>query len=79
LRKQENQNKGEKMKKAISIFVALVMIGSLCLGCRKADKSKPEAAEQPKESSAQKWEPETAKQPEGHSADDGHDHSGHNH
>ena len=67
------------MKKAISMLVALMMIGGLCAGCRKADKSKPEAAEQAKQSSAQKWEPETAKQPEDHKADDGHDHSGHNH
>lgn len=51
------------MKKAVSIFAILVMITGLCAGCGKADRSEPEAAKQPK----------------AHSADDGQDHSGHNH
>ena len=51
------------MKKTISMLVALVMIGGLYTGCTKADNPKIEAAEQLKESRA----------------DDGQDHSGHNH
>ena len=51
------------MKEAISMFAALVIIAGLCVGCGKADKSEPEAVEQPK----------------AHNADDGQDHSGHNH
>ena len=62
--KQENQdNEGGKMKEAISMFAALAIIAGLCVGCGKADKSEPEAAKKPK----------------AHSADDGQDHSGHNH
>ena len=67
------------MKKAVSMFTALVMIAGLCVGCGKADNSEPEAVEQPKASTAKSWEPETAKQPAGHDVNDGHDHSGHNH
>ncbi len=51
------------MKKAISMFISLVMIGGLYAGCTKADKPKIEAAEPVK----------------AYSADDGQDHSGHNH
>jgi len=67
------------MKKAVSMFAALVMIAGLCVGCGKADKSEPKAVEKPKARNAKSWEPETAKQPEAHDVNDGHDHSGHNH
>jgi len=69
------------MKRVISMFAILVMIGGLCAGCKdkKADKSKPEATQQSQESNAKDWEPETSKQPTAHSDEDGHDHSGHDH
>ena len=73
------------MKEAIRMFAALAIIVGLCVGCGNADKSEPGAVEQPKASNAKDWEPETAEEPEtakkpkAHSADDGQDHSGHNH
>jgi len=51
------------MKKAIILFISLMMIGGLYTGCTKADTPKIEAAEQVKT----------------YNADDGQDHSGHNH
>ncbi len=73
------------MKKVISMFAILVMIGGLCTGCKgkDADKSKPEATQQSQESNAKDWEPETSKKPT-NSTQGGHDtsvgdHSGHNH
>jgi hypothetical protein len=63
LSKQRKQNIGEKMKRVISTFITLLMLGGLYAGCTKADKPKIEAAEQVK----------------AFSADDGQDHSGHNH
>ena len=48
------------MKKTMSMRAALVMVLSLCAGCGKADKPKPEAPEQPTKSNAKKWEPEAA-------------------
>ena len=69
------------MKKVISMFAILVMIGGLCAGCKdkEADNPKPEATQQSQESNAKDWEPETSKQPTTHSDEDGHDHSGHDH
>lgn len=67
------------MQKSVRMFAVLGMIAGLCVGCGNADKPEPEETEQPKASSTNNWEPETAEMPEGHSADDGHDHSGHNH
>ena len=69
------------MKKLMSMFAVLVMIGVLCAGCTKEDKPKPEATKQSKESSAKKWEPETASQPATRDSHEGHDHGpgGHDH
>ena len=74
------------MKKVISMFAILVMIGGLCAGCKdkEAEKPKPEATQQSQEGNAKDWEPETSKQPTTNSTQGGHDtsvgdHSGHNH
>ena len=74
------------MKKVISMFAILVMIVGLCTGCKDkdADKSKPEATQQSKESNAKDWEPETSKKSTTNSTQGGHDtsvgdNSGHNH
>ena len=69
------------MKKVISMFAILVMIGVLCAGCK--DK-KAEATQQSQESNAKDWEPETSKKSTTNSTQGGHDtsvgdHSGHNH
>ncbi len=66
------------MKKVISTFTILVIIGGLCTGCEKkeADKPKPEATQQSQESNAKNWEPETSTTD---SSQDGHDHSGGDH
>ena len=75
------------MKKVISMFVVLMMIGLLCAGCNKTETSKPGAAEQEKakveKKDAKNWEPETKKEPapaatSGHDPNVG-DHTGHNH
>ena len=78
-KRNPKDNTGGKMKKAMSMFAASVMIAGLCAGCGKADKSEPKAAEQPKTNNAKNWKPETAKQPKAHNVNDGQDHSGHNH
>ena len=74
------------MKKVISMFAILVMIGGLCAGCKgkEADKPKPEATQQSQESDAKDWEPETSEETTTNSPQDGHDpsvgdHSGHDH
>ena len=69
------------MKKVISTLAILVMIGTLCIGCKDkaADKPNPEATKQSTSSDAENWEPETSQQPTTHSAEDGQDHSGHDH
>ncbi len=71
------------MKKVISMFAILVMIGALCAGCKKvADKPIPEATQQSQESDAKNWEPETSEETTTNSPQDDHghdDHSGHNH
>ncbi|RKX37965.1 MAG: hypothetical protein DRP64_16530 [Verrucomicrobia bacterium] len=67
------------MKKVISMFAILVMIGGLCASCEKdANQPKPEATQQSQESDAKDWEPETSEQSTDDSHD-GHDHSGHDH
>ena len=73
------------MKKVISMFAILVMIGGLCTGCKnkETDKPKSEVTQQSEESNAKDWEPETSEQPtdnshDGHDHDAG-DHSGHDH
>ena len=74
------------MKKVISMFAILVMIGGLCTSCKdkEADKPKPETTQQSQESNTKDWEPETSKQSTTNSTQGGHDHSagdhsGHNH
>lgn len=65
------------MKKAIRVGVALAVLAAVCMGCGKQEAPVPETAkEKPR---TENWEPESVDMPEGHSADDGHDHSGHNH
>jgi len=81
------------MKKIISMFAVLMMIGALCVGCEKTGTATPGAAEQQKkkveENNAKNWEPETKKEPAtkkaaaapatgGHDPNVG-DHTGHNH
>ena len=52
------------MKKVISLFAVLMMIGVLCVGCNKTETSKPdEAAPKVEKDNAQNWEPETKKEP----------------
>ena len=69
------------MKKVISMLAILVMIGALSAGCKdkQADKPSPEATKQSTKSNDQNWEPQTSEQPTTHSAEDGHDHSEHDH
>ena len=74
------------MKKVMSMFAILVMIGGLCTGCKdkEADKPNPEATQQSQESNAKDWEPEMSEEPTTNSPEDDHDHStgdhsGHNH
>jgi uncharacterized protein YxeA len=72
------------MKKVISIFAILVMIGGLCTGCKnkETDKPKPEVTQQSEESKAKDWEPETSEQSTTDSTQGEHDHgdhSGHDH
>ena len=69
------------MKKVISMFAMLVMIGVLFAGCKDADKPKPEAEKQSKKSTDKNWKPETASQPAANDEHKGHDHGpgGHDH
>ncbi len=74
------------MKKIISMLAILVMIGGLFAGCKakEADKTEPEATQQPQQSDSKDWEPETSKQSPTNSPQGGHDpsvgdHSGHSH
>ena len=68
------------MKKVMSMFAILVMIGVLSAGCKKeADKPEPEATKQSQESNAKDWEPETSEETTTDSPQDGHDHSGGDH
>ncbi len=79
------------MKRVISMFVVLMMVGALCVGCKKADTATPKPAGQPTEkkvdvegNNAKNWEPETKKETPppttgGHDPHDGHDHTGHSH
>ena len=61
------------MKNTTLIAMGLVALAGCCAGCGKAEKPEPEAATTTEE---ENWEPETVTLPEGHTADDGHDHSG---
>jgi len=73
------------MKKVISMFAILVVIGGLCTGCKdkEADKPKPETTQQSQESNTKDWEPETSEEttnsPQGGHDTSVGDHSGHNH
>ena len=82
------------MKKVMSMFAVLMMIGALCVGCEKTGTATPKAAEQQKKkveeekkvvekNNAKTWEPPTKKEPApattgGHDPNVG-DHTGHNH
>lgn len=65
------------MKKVIRMGVASVALAGMCMGCGKAESPAPDSAKE--NAHAEHWEPESVDLPEGHSMDDGHDHSGHNH
>ncbi|MBT3200878.1 MAG: hypothetical protein HN350_13295 [Phycisphaerales bacterium] len=74
------------MKKVISLFAVLMMIGVLCVGCEKTETSKPDADGQQtgevKKDTDKNWEPETKKEAApaaAHDHNDGGDHTGHNH
>ena len=60
------------MKRIVGVFAVTMMIAGLCAGCGRADKSEPEI-------NTKNSVPEKAEQSKAHSADDGQDHSGHNH
>jgi len=69
------------MKKLMSMFAMLVMIGALCVGCKDAEKPKPEAQKQSKKGTDKNWKPETASKPAAKDGHEGHDHGpgGHDH
>ncbi|MCP4378410.1 MAG: hypothetical protein GY794_19825 [bacterium] len=70
------------MKKLISMFVILVMVGALCVGCQKTETSEPGVTEKPKKegnNAGADWQPEESKQPTTKPADSDHDHSDPNH
>ncbi|MDP6524207.1 MAG: hypothetical protein QGH15_08285 [Kiritimatiellia bacterium] len=67
------------MKDAFLMLATLIIVAGLCVGCGKADRSEKEAAGIAKPNETENWEPEAAELPEGHTADDGHDHSDHDH
>jgi nitrous oxide reductase accessory protein NosL len=67
------------MKKASQLVLAVLVTGIVAAGCGKSEKPKPKPAKPAKATKTEKWEPESVSVPEGHSADDGHDHSGHDH
>jgi hypothetical protein len=64
------------MKKTTRVTLAMVVLAGLCMGCGKSEEQATAPAQA---TTTETWEPETVALPEGHSADDGHDHGGHNH
>ena len=64
------------MKTGVSVFVAMMVLAGLCIGCGTAEKLEPAAVKVPTESDTTISEPEKTNQP---STNAGHSHEGHSH
>jgi hypothetical protein len=67
------------MKKLIGMFVILVMVGALCVGCQKTETSATEKPKTEDNNAGANWQPEKAKQPTTKPHDHDHGAPGHRH